>query len=277
MVVPVRVNLRGESVFISANGLRHHVLVYGPEGGIPLVMLNGITSPAAAADFLAFDVAQLGFRVHVPDLRGRGLTPTPGRGCHRLDDYADDLDGLVSAFGLEQPVLIGHSMGARIAVRWATRQSRSHRLLVAVDPPTSGPGRAPYPTPKKQFLARLAEAKQGITIDDVTRSYPGWPLRERQLRADLLHTCDEIAVGETHDSFEAEDFFVDWARLEGAALLVRGGNSPMVSHDAAEELRQANPSIPSVVVPDAGHMVPWDNLPGFWKAIVPYLDAALDH
>lgn len=272
----MRVDLHGRSVFVSANGLRHHVLVYGPGDGRPLMVLNGITSPAAAADFIAAELAERGFRVHVPDIRGRGLTITPGRGCHGLQDYADDLEGLIGVFGLESPVLLGHSMGARIAVRWASRNPGSHSLVIAVDPPTSGPGRAPYPTPKAQFLARLAEARQGITVADVTEAYPGWPLRERQLRADLLHTCDEVAVGETHDSFESEDLFPDWALLQGPAVLVRGGDSPMLTKEAALELHETNPTIPVEVVPDAGHMVPWDNLPGFWTAIGPYLDAVLE-
>lgn len=269
------IELRGKSMFVSANGLRHHVLVYGPQTGRPLVVLNGITSPAAAADFFAADLAQQGFRVHVPDIRGRGLTPAVAAGGYRLDDYADDLEGLVEQLHLQRPVMVGHSMGARIIVRWAVRRPGRHRLLIAVDPPTSGPGRSPYPTSKEQFLGRLREAKQGITVDDVTRAYPHWPLRERQLRSDLLRTCDEVAVAESHDGFEVEDFFGDYARLQGPALLVRGANSRMVPEEAAEELVATNPSIPLEVVPGAGHMVMWDNLSGFWKAITPYLNSSL--
>jgi N-formylmaleamate deformylase len=271
----VLIELGGRSLFVSANGLRHHVLVYGPDTGLPLVIVNGITSPAAAADFLAVQLAERGFRVYVPDVRGRGLTPPVGPGGYRIDDYADDLAGLVEQLGLDRPVVIGHSMGARIAVRWSARRPGQHRLLIAVEPPTSGPGRGPYPTSKQQFLARLREAKQGITVEDVTLAYPNWPLRERQVRADILHTCDETAVAETHDGFESEDFFPDFARLSPPAVLVRGGESLMVPAQAGDELKRTNPAIPTEVVPGAGHMVMWDNPSGFWCAVSPHLDAAL--
>ena len=118
-------------------------------------------------------------------------------------------------------------------------------------------------------------AAAGITVEDVTLAYPNWPLRERQVRANILRTCDEAAVAETHDGFESEDFFPDFARLGPPAVLVRGGESPMVPTQAADELKRTNPAIPTEVVPGAGHMVMWDNPSGFWSAVSPHLDAAM--
>jgi N-formylmaleamate deformylase len=54
-------------------------------------------------------------------------------------------------------------------------------------------------------------------------------------------------------------------------VLVRGGDSPVVPLPAVADLRRVRPDIEIVTVPGAGHMVPWDALPGFLDAVRPYL------
>jgi N-formylmaleamate deformylase len=270
------VEIRGESSFVEANGLRHHVLRYGAEGAPDLLVLPGITSPAATADFLAVLLADLGYRVTVPDIRGRGETDRAQPGRYRLVDYAADVAGLVEALDLHRPVVLGHSMGARIAAAWAVLHAPDdHGLLLLVDPPTSGPGRGAYPTPRESFLQQLHEAQAGTDADAVRRFYPLWPERELQLRAQVLASCDETAVLETHEGFQTEDFFDYWARLTRPVVLVRGGDSPVVPLAAVADLRRSQPGIEIDTVPRAGHMVPWDNLPGFLDVVRPHLLAHL--
>jgi N-formylmaleamate deformylase len=143
--------------------------------------------------------------------------------------------------------------------------------LILVDPPTSGPGRGLYPTSCESFLTQLNEAKRRTSADEVRRFYPKWPQRELQLRAEVLASCDETAVLETHAGFETEDFFSYWARIRRPATLIRGANSPVVPPDAAADLAASNPAVPILRVLDAGHMVPWDNFNGFFQVLVPLL------
>jgi N-formylmaleamate deformylase len=270
------VEITGESIEVQANGLRHRVLRYGQPGGRDLLFLPGITSPAVTADFLAVRLAALGFRVSVPDIRGRGLTDRAPAGQYRLTDYAADVAGLVDALGLRTPVVVGHSMGARIAAAYAVLHAAAdHGLLVLVDPPTSGPGRGPYPTSREAFLEQLHEAQQGTDAEAVRRFYPKWPDRELRIRADVLASCDETAVLETHEGFESEDFFAYWAQLTRPVVLIRGGDSPVVPLPAVADLRRARPDIEIVTVPGAGHMVPWDQLDGFLDSVRPHLLAHL--
>jgi N-formylmaleamate deformylase len=266
------VEISGTSRYVEANGLRHHLLVY--EGGDrgDLLILPGITSPAATADFIAVPLSRRGYRVHVPDLRGRGASDTPPAGAYTLSDYAGDVAGLVVSLGLDRPVLIGHSLGARIAAAYAVEAEPSgHGPVILVDPPLSGPGRGSYPTSLDSFMAQLREAKEGTTIDEVRRFYPKWPERELRIRIEALPSCDETAVRETHAGFEREDFFPYWDRLLPPATLIRGANSPVVPDAALDELAERNPSVPILSVSGAGHMVPWDNFDGFFEALLPRL------
>jgi len=268
----------GESVRVTANGLRHHVLRYGEPGDPDLLLLPGITSPAVTADFLASWLAGLGYRVNVPDIRGRGDTDRAAPGQYRLTDYAADVAGLVEALQLRDPVIIGHSMGARIAAAYAVLHAPdSHGLLILVDPPVCGPGRGRYPTTREAFLEQLREAQRGTTVDEVRRFYPRWPERELRVRALVLASCDETAVLETHEGFEREDFFAYWEKLTGPVVLVRGADSPVVPPAAAADLSENRPDIEIVSVPDSGHMVPWDNLTGFHEAVRPHLIDALSN
>lgn len=266
------VAVAGKSVTVRANGLRHHVLRYGAADAPDLLLLPGITSPAPTADFLATRLAGWGYRVHVPDMRGRGETERAPADRYRLTDYADDVAGLIEELDLRDPALLGHSMGARVAAAYSVWHGpERHGPLVLVDPPLSGPGRDPYPTTREQFLDQLRQAQRGTTADEVRHFYPHWPERELQLRAEALATCDETAVVETHAGFESEDFLPLWRRITPPVVLVRGGRSPVVPDSAVDELRSANPDIDVVTVPDTGHMIPWDDLEGFLDAVEPVL------
>ncbi|MQA15850.1 MAG: alpha/beta fold hydrolase [Pseudonocardiaceae bacterium] len=263
------IEVQGQSAFVQANGLRHHVLRYG-HADRPILILPGITSPAATADFIAAKLAHQ-YRVYVPDLRGRGRSEVGAPGGYTLDNYTADVAGLVETLGLDRPTILGHSMGARIAAAYCTSTRHARGPVVLVDPPLSGPGRGPYPTSLDSFMTQLSEARRGTTPEEVRRFYPKWPDREIAIRIEALASCDEVAIRESHRGLEQEDFFPYWAQLDPPAVLVRGEDSPVVTEEGVAQLSGTNPRIPIVTVPQAGHMVAWDNFDGFITVLAQFL------
>jgi N-formylmaleamate deformylase len=257
--------LPAESIQVSANGLRHHVLDYGGEGP-PVLVLPGITSPAISWDFVCRRLSDAA-RLLVLDVRGRGLSDQPPSG-YSLNDYAADAVDVIEALGLERPILLGHSMGARIAVAASVRRPHVARATIAVDPPIGGP----YPTPLQAFLTQLEEAHAGTTVEEVRGHWPGWPEHELALRARWLPTCSEAAIVETHHGFETDDFLFLWHEAQPPLALVYGGNSPVVPEDGAQRLRRTNPHAELVRVDGAGHMIPWDQLDAFLAAVRPLIE-----
>jgi len=243
------------SRWVRSGGVRLHALDYGGDRP-PLVILPGITSPAIALDFVARELTDL-TRPVVLDVRGRGLSDGAAR--YTLDDYAADTEALITGLGLDRPILLGHSMGARIAAVTAARTHAPLRGTVLVDPPMSGPGRQPYPTTLATFLAQLTEARRGTTTEEVAASWPRWPRREQRLRALWLASCGEHAISATHQGFEDEDFFDFWPQVPAHIVLIHGAESPVVTPSNAQEAASAHPSAHLLEVPDAGHMVYWDN------------------
>jgi N-formylmaleamate deformylase len=236
-----------------------HALDYG--GDRPaLLVLPGITSPAITWDFVVAELRDL-VRPVVLDLRGRGLSE-PGSG-YRAGDFAADAAAVVRALDLQRPLVLGHSLGARVGAALAASGELDLAGVTLVDPPLSGPGRGPYPTSREAFLEQLREGYAGTTADEVRRFYPRWPRAELLLRARWVATCDEAAVLATYDEFTREDFFDWWPRVGAPAALVWGGESPVVTEAGAAELARANPAAGVHRIAGAGHMVPWDEYDAF--------------
>ncbi|WP_158847609.1 alpha/beta fold hydrolase [Saccharothrix deserti] len=242
------------SSWVTNGAVRLHALDYGGHGLPALLVLPGITSPAISMDFVARALAEQ-VRPVVLDIRGRGLSDE-GDG-YALTDYAADVEAVITGLQLDRPILLGHSMGARIAAVVAAKSALRGTILV--DPPMSGPGRNPYPTTLDMFLGQLDEARRGTDADEVARWWPRWPRREQELRARWLASCAEEAVAATHRGFEAEDFFDHWPAVPAPTVLLYGADSPVVTAEGAREAERANPRAQLTRVPAAGHMVFWDN------------------
>ncbi|MGW6057820.1 alpha/beta fold hydrolase [Streptomyces sp. NPDC055189] len=241
--------------WVRSGAARLHVLDYGGHG-VPLLVLPGITSPAVTMDFVARELVS-SIRPLVLDVRGRGLSD--GGGSYTLEEYAEDVEAVVTGLGLDRPILFGHSMGARIAAVTAVRGKVALRGTVLGDPPMSGPGRGPYPTPLAAFLDQLAQARRGTDADEVALSWPRWPRREQELRARWLASCDAEAIAATHRGFESEDFFDWWPSVPGPTALLYGADSPVVTAAGAAEAARLHPAAVLGSVPDAGHMLFWDS------------------
>ncbi len=103
----------------------------GPAKGPAVVCIHGLTANHTCWASVA-DVLSPAHRLIAYDLRGRGESDKPDKG-YSLAIHADDLEGLLDHFGLKKAVLIGHSLGAHIAVRFAATRPQRVAKLVLVD------------------------------------------------------------------------------------------------------------------------------------------------
>ena len=87
-------------------------------------------------------VAELAADYHcvAPDLRGFGASDAPAEN-YAVNDYADDAADLIRALEIKNYVLIGHSMGGKIALALAARNPKGLQslILLAPSPPTPEP------------------------------------------------------------------------------------------------------------------------------------------
>lgn len=256
MALPIGENGGGDvrSVMVAgAGGLRLRLLQRGSPQGRPVLFLHGITENAAAFEPLLRRLPEHLCAMAL-DLRGRGRSGKPDSG-YRLADYMDDL--LAVCNGLcghaERPVLVGHSMGARIAAAFAATYPALAGGIALIDPPLSGPGRSAFPLP----LARFTEPKAAIDegrYDDFREYYtaPGFDYESKALE---LQACAPAAIRESYAAMNAEPFHAYYRMLRQPALLVTAGRAPFISEADEEELRAMNPAVRIERLPDVGHEV----------------------
>jgi pimeloyl-ACP methyl ester carboxylesterase len=105
-------------VLVLSDGTRMRVLARG--AGRPILLVHGIMLSADIWSRQLRDLGDTGYRVVAPDLRGHGES-TVGSGGLALDRVVDDLAELIGRLGLDDVVLVGHSMGGMLALRLLTR------------------------------------------------------------------------------------------------------------------------------------------------------------
>lgn len=258
--------LHGANVF--ANGIRQHYLRYGGRGR-PVILIPGITSPAITWGFVAERLGER-YDVYVLDIRGRGLSSTGPELDYGLDAMAADVAGFAQALGLVAPALLGHSMGARIAMRAATSGGDFSRLVL-VDPPVSGPGRRLYPSKLSWYVDSIRLALGGTDAEGMKAFCPTWTEGQLQLRAEWLHTCYAPAIVTAFEDFHKDEIFPDFGKLKQPAMLMVAGRGGVIAPEDEAEIRSLNPAIEMTRVANAGHMIPWDDFDGFFEALGDFL------
>lgn len=251
---------------VRANGIRQHYLRFGGRGPA-LLLVPGIVSPAALWAVVAQRLGRT-FDTWVLDVRGRGLSQSGPELAYDLDTYAADVTAFAQAAGLDSYVLLGHSMGARIGIRAARLDPSRIAHLLLVDPPVSGPGRRPYPSPLSTLLELLKLAREGHA--DRIFEHPSsahWPEAQRRLRAEWLHTCDERAAIVSHQAFQTDDIHADLAALTLPMSLIAAGKGDVIRPEEERELRALCPRMGFTRVAGAGHQIQMEDFEGFFAAV----------
>ncbi len=232
--------------------------------------MPGITSPAVTWGFVAERFSRH-FDTYVLDVRGRGLSEASDSLDYGVDACAADVAAFAEALGLDSYQLVGHSMGARIGIRLAHNHPRGLAKLVLIDPPVSGPGRRRYPSQLPWYIDSIRLAQRGITIEQMRQFCPTWTEEQLRLRAEWLQTCNERAIVTTFDGFHQDDIHSDVPHIKVPALLMVAGRGGVIQAEDQKELEQLLPGLHVAHVPNAGHMVPWDDEEGFYAAFGNFL------
>jgi len=254
---------------VQANGIRQHYLRYGGKGPA-LILIPGITSPAITWGFVA---ERLGtrFDTYVLDVRGRGLSSTVPQLDYSADTCAEDIGAFADALELNSYHLVGHSMGARFAVHSAVTHPQGVNRVVLIDPPVSGPGRREYPSTLPWYVDSIRQSRVGMDADAMRAFCATWTVEQLQLRAEWLHTCYEPAIVRAFNDFHTVDFHQHLPKLKAPALLMVAGRGGVILDEDIAEIQDLQPAIQVARVPNAGHMIPWDDLEGFFAALDGFL------
>ena len=120
---------------VAVDGLR--VATYVAGSGEPLMLLHGLGGSKISWLPLIPMLAE-GHRVVAPDLPGHGESDKPRGVDFSPRYYARVVRLLMDELGMERAVLVGNSMGGRVALELALRSSRRVRAMALLDPAVPG-------------------------------------------------------------------------------------------------------------------------------------------
>ncbi len=179
-----------QSGHVLANSLQLHYLEWS--AGTPAVVcLPGITANAHAFAGLAEELSPHAGVVAIY-LRGRGESDNPATG-YTMDSHVADASGLLDALGIPRAIIVGWSLGAKIALALAATHPDRVERLVLLDPPVETPEATV--TALRAFWARLDNTYSSVDefLERMRNSsvFKEWsPYIERYLRADVVETPD---------------------------------------------------------------------------------------
>lgn len=116
--------------FADVNGTRIHYVSGG--AGPAIVLLHGWPLTWREWRGVMPALAQAGFTVIAPDLRGLGDSERPSKGYDKKT-VADDIRGIVRALGFQAIDLVGTDIGMMVAVAWALHHPTEIRRLVLAE------------------------------------------------------------------------------------------------------------------------------------------------
>ena len=250
--------------FARIGDLNLHYLEWGDAGAPPVVMVHGLTGNAHAFDLLAPHFMPR-YRVISVDVRGRGDSDWAADGDYSNDAYVADLEGLRQALGFESFSLVGTSMGGRISLTYAgTYPGRVERtVLNDIGPEVDPSGGSRIAVSSRDAVTTFATIEEVMAWHRENRV--GFSaLSDGQQRAAAGHAVKPLPDGgytwkmdpAVRSDPRRPDPEASWnlaRRIPGPVLLVRGGDSDLLSPEIAGRMVAEMRDCRMVEVPGVGH------------------------
>ena len=222
----------------------------GEGGGLPVLLVHSL------AGNIGHWQAQLAHlrrsrRAVALDLRGHGGSDSPAGDDYAIESLAEDVAAAADAAGLRRFGLVGHSLGAGVAVAYAgLHPGRVDRLLLL---DSIGDGTQLPAEQMEPFLAALDGPAYTETIESYWESIAGAdPAVRARLMADLRATPRETVTGALH-AVARFDPKPALSRYSGPSLAV-----VTPTNDYPFSLHRLGRGMPHEVVEGTGHWIQLD-------------------
>lgn len=211
------------------------------------VLVHGITSDHGSWWRFGPELADRGYHVFAPHLRGHGHSP---RGSYSVEAWAGDL---VESVPAEPELAVGHSLGGLVLAAAADRLRP--RRAVYEDPAWS------LPTTGGDEVAERFRAQHHWTLEQIQAFYPRWELPACEAKLAAVRRWDPATTALITSGFGR----YDPAPPAIPSLLMLADPSTLIVPERADELEQAGFEVR--VVKGAGHVIHNDDFEGFIAAL----------
>jgi pimeloyl-ACP methyl ester carboxylesterase len=246
-------------------------------GRPPVVLLHGVGSRGQSW-WPVIDPLAARFHLYQLDLRGHGASGKPSAG-YQMAHYAADLDAALAVLDLAEPRIMGHSLGALVALFWASEHPSRAAALVVEDPSLRVPPDIVEAFDGWQQLAALTPAQAAAWY---RQEYPDWSDADCLRRAETITSTAPGVFAELRaEAQEAlargtTDRMHILSGVQSPTLLLYGSVElgSMVAPADAERFVQIMPRGRALQIPGAGHSLHREASDAFLEAAIPFLDGA---
>jgi esterase len=244
-------------------------------GATPILILHGVFGSSDNWLTVGRQIASSEYTVYLIDQRNHGRSPH----FDRLDypSMAADLREFVEGENIQNPILIGHSMGGKTVMEYVIRWPEEVKKLVVVDIAPKA-----YPV----HHTRLLEGLSSISLPDLTSRQEADEIlsgfeRSLGVRQFLLKNLSKNEDNTFEWRFNLPVLKRDMPLIGEAitaghpltlpTLFIRGAKSDYIPDSDWPEIKRMFPEATLVTIPDAGHWVQAEQPALFLKAVSEWL------
>lgn len=242
--------------------------------GQPIIILHGVFGSSdnwlTPAKFLSDK-----YKVYLIDQRNHGHSPKSAQFNNRV--MAEDLEEFISEHSIEKPIVIGHSMGGKVAMNFVAKNQKQVVKLIVVDI-------APkyYPPHHQKILEglnaiNLSELKSRQEADDILKNFES-DLGVRQFllknlyRNELGHFDWRINLPVITEKINSVGEGMDVnIKIEVPTLFIRGEFSNYITSSDKELISTIFSNYKIETVQGAGHWVQAEQPESFLRVVKEYL------
>jgi 3-oxoadipate enol-lactonase len=237
--------------------------VYDEGTGRPILFVHGF--PLSHDMWLAqLEEFRGTHRVIAPDLRGFGDSDVT-MGIVSMEEFADDLAGLLKALGIEEPVIFcGLSMGGYVAFPFVQKYRAHLRALILCDTRPAADTYEGVQTRLKMAALTLAKGPEAaleammpkLLAATTPTTRPEVP--ERLRRVILKTSPVGIAAGLSGMAARPDSTAI-LPLIDVPTLILVGEEDRITPVADSQKMAEAIPGAKLVIIPQAGHMSPMEN------------------
>ncbi len=245
------------------------------EGGIPLIVLHGYFGMSDNWNSFGKHIATLGYEAHLVDLRNHG------RSFHSEDwsyDFmVDDVVRYMSHYNMCDAIVLGHSMGGKVAMKLATQHpAKVEKLIVADISPRA------YTPHHQEILEALntvdfSKKPSRKDIDEILSQYiSDFGTRQFLLKSLYWKEPDQLAFRFNLEVFNKDENVIgvgleESAVYENPTLFIKGGNSNYIQEKDEVLIKQHFPQSIIEIIPNVGHWLHAENPQLFFDIVANFL------
>lgn len=232
-----------------------------------VIILHGWNLSGSRFASLAQVLKQSGFRTFTPDLPGFGTERAPEKPWHVVD-YAEFLKSYMVKNHIHEPIIIGHSFGGRVALKFSQLYPEDIHSLIL----TGTPGFSPIPTKKLLFFLVISKIGGMLfalpvlnVLADRARRFLYYIAGAREfLRA-------EGSMRQTFKYVVQDDLTHAMASIRVPCLLVWGEFDVIVPLQVARRMVEVIPAATLKIIPEQDHGVPFKQAKLFFSYIEDFM------